>query len=164
MLLKLRKVLEDSINDYGMDGFPRCFKVADLGSSSGPNSLLFVDTIIDIVHATCQRKDFDVPEFQVFLNDLPENDFNTMFRMVQPFYSRLTDEKGDKSSDKCFVSGVPGSFYTRLFPTRSLDFVHSSSSVHWLSQVLPLVLNFDFENYEYHWFFKSNFYNLKLSE
>ncbi|KAK1395420.1 SABATH methyltransferase 22 [Heracleum sosnowskyi] len=135
LLLKSRKVVEDCINKYGINGFPQCFKLADLGCSSGPNTLLPVKTIIDTVHATCQRKGLDVPEFQVFLNDLPENDFNTTFRMVQPFYSRLADEKGDKFKDKCFISGVPGSFYTRLFPSGSLDFVHSSSSVHWLSQV-----------------------------
>ncbi|XP_025886537.1 S-adenosyl-L-methionine:benzoic acid/salicylic acid carboxyl methyltransferase 2-like isoform X2 [Solanum lycopersicum] len=31
--------------------------------------------------------------------------------------------------------GVAGSFYTRLFPSNSLHFVHSSYSLHWLSQV-----------------------------
>lgn len=137
MILKAIKVLEETIEDYGTHDFPECFKLADLGCSSGPNTLLLVKTIIDAVHATCQRRGFDVPEFQVFLNDLPENDFNTTFRMVQPFYSRLTDEKGDTYKDKCFISGVPGSFYTRLFPSRSLDFVNSSNSVHWLSQVIP---------------------------
>ncbi|KAL8104447.1 putative jasmonic acid carboxyl methyltransferase 2 [Apium graveolens] len=135
LLLKSRQVLEDSINDYGINGFPQCFKLADLGCSSGPNTLFLVNTVIDIVHATCQHKDFHVPEFQVFLNDLPGNDFNTIFKMVQPFHSRLADEKGDTCKDKCFISGVPGSFYTRLFPSTSLDFIHSSSSLHWLSQV-----------------------------
>ncbi|CAA3032622.1 SAM dependent carboxyl methyltransferase, partial [Olea europaea subsp. europaea] len=36
----------------------------------------------------------------------------------------------------CFISCVPGSFYGRLFPKKSLHFVHSSSSLHWLSQCL----------------------------
>ncbi|XP_069153311.1 S-adenosyl-L-methionine:benzoic acid/salicylic acid carboxyl methyltransferase 3-like isoform X2 [Solanum lycopersicum] len=31
--------------------------------------------------------------------------------------------------------GVAGSFYTRLFPSNSLHFVHSSYSLHWLSQI-----------------------------
>ncbi|CDY54689.1 BnaC01g42250D [Brassica napus] len=39
------------------------------------------------------------------------------------------------SEIKCFVSGVPGSFYSRLFPSKSLHFVHSSLSLHWLSKV-----------------------------
>lgn len=50
-------------------------------------------------------------------------------------------EKGGKLGN-CFVTGMPGSFYGRIFPTRSLDFVHSSASVHWLSQV-----NFHLEIY-----------------
>ncbi|XP_019241122.1 PREDICTED: salicylate carboxymethyltransferase-like isoform X2 [Nicotiana attenuata] len=31
--------------------------------------------------------------------------------------------------------GVAGSFYNRLFPSKSIHFVHSSYSLHWLSQV-----------------------------
>ncbi|KAJ9560036.1 hypothetical protein OSB04_005196 [Centaurea solstitialis] len=39
--------------------------------------------------------------------------------------------------NKCnyYISGVPGSFYGRLFPSHTLHFIHSSSSLHWLSQV-----------------------------
>ncbi|KAK8276594.1 hypothetical protein V6Z11_D10G210500 [Gossypium hirsutum] len=32
--------------------------------------------------------------------------------------------------EKCFIRGVAGSFYHRLFPTRSLHFVHSSGALH----------------------------------
>ncbi|KAK1391102.1 Benzoate carboxyl methyltransferase [Heracleum sosnowskyi] len=134
-LLRSIKVLEDSVDGFGIDGFPQCFRLADLGCASGPNSLLVVTTIIDNVRALCQQKDLTVPEFQVFLNDLPDNDFNTIFKIVKPSYSSLANGKGDTLGDNCFISGVPGSFYTRLFPSRSIHFVHSSNSVHWLSQV-----------------------------
>ncbi|KAJ0619761.1 putative methyltransferase [Helianthus annuus] len=60
-----------------------CFMIADLGCSSGMNTLSLASNIIDIVH-------------EVF---------------------------------------VPGSFYGRLFPDESLHLIHSSYSVHWLSQV-----------------------------
>ncbi|XP_047306539.1 benzoate carboxyl methyltransferase-like, partial [Impatiens glandulifera] len=50
------------------------------------------------------------------------NDFNNIFSAL-PIGS------------KCFVSGVPASFYGRLFASKSLHFVHSSFSLHWLSQV-----------------------------
>ncbi|KAG8645517.1 hypothetical protein MANES_10G070900v8 [Manihot esculenta] len=33
------------------------------------------------------------------------------------------------------LPGMPGTFYGRLFPIETLDFVHSSCSLHWLSQV-----------------------------
>lgn len=137
-LLRSSKVLEASVNDFAINGFPQCFALADLGCSSGPNSLLVVTTIIDNVRAVCQQKDLVVPEFQVYLNDLPDNDFNTIFKFVKPSSSSLTDGKEDALGDNCFISGVPGSFYARLFPSRSLHFVHSSNSVHWLSQVTTL--------------------------
>ncbi|KAL0307798.1 UNVERIFIED_CONTAM: Salicylate carboxymethyltransferase [Sesamum angustifolium] len=36
---------------------------------------------------------------------------------------------------QCFVYRAPGSFYGRLFAAKSLHFVHSSSSLMWLSKV-----------------------------
>ncbi|KAF3496536.1 hypothetical protein DY000_02055819 [Brassica cretica] len=69
----------------------------------------------------------NVPEIECGLNDLTENDFNTSFKLVPSFLDK-------QAKEKCFVSGVPGSFYSRLFPSQSLHFVHSSFSVHWLSK------------------------------
>ncbi|WOG90820.1 hypothetical protein DCAR_0310066 [Daucus carota subsp. sativus] len=127
---------QDTIESYGTHGFAECFKLADLGCSSGPNSLLFVKNIVDIVHAVCLKKNVKTPdEFQVFLNDLPNNDFNALLKLTPEFSSMLENEKGLDKNVKCFISGVAGSFYTRLFPSKSLHFVHSSSSLHWLSQV-----------------------------
>ena len=138
VIFKARDVLEDAIKDYSSHGFPECFKLADLGCSSGPNALLIVANIVDSVRALCQKKNLKAPdEYQVFLNDLPKNDFNSLFEIIPSFHSKvLENESGPEKSANCYISGVPGSFYTRLFPTKSLHFVHSSSSVHWLSQVL----------------------------
>nr|XP_043620281.1 probable jasmonic acid carboxyl methyltransferase 2 [Erigeron canadensis] len=123
--------IHEAINQIAneLHGFPRCFKVADLGCSSGQNTLFVVSNIIDKVHSTCKRNNFDVPQFQVFLNDLFENDFNIIFRSLPTFYTKL------KKCSPCFVSAVPGSFYGRLFPNESIHLFHSSYSVHWLSQV-----------------------------
>ncbi|KAL1803404.1 hypothetical protein ACET3Z_032051 [Daucus carota] len=142
-IFKARDVLEDAIKDYGSHGFPECFKLADLGCSSGPNALLLVANIVDSVRALCQKKNLKAPdEYQVFLNDLPKNDFNSLFEMIPSFHSKvLENESGPEKSANCYISGVPGSFYTRLFPTKSLHFVHSSSSVHWLSQVPKTLLD-----------------------
>ncbi|KAK2990045.1 hypothetical protein RJ640_015436 [Escallonia rubra] len=75
-----------------------------------------------------------MPEIQVSLNDLPQNDFNNIFKSLPEFFDKLRKEKGE-SLGPCFIAGVPGSFYGRVFPSKSLDFVYSSYSVHWLSQV-----------------------------
>ncbi|KAL9142249.1 hypothetical protein ABFS82_14G156600 [Erythranthe guttata] len=113
------------INDIG---FPKCFKIADLGCSSGPNALSVISRIIEkIEHLSKENNN----EYEVFLSDLHGNDFNNLFKMLPDFYDKLTT---NNPSIKCFVSGLPGSFYGRLFPTNSLDFVHSSYSLHWLSR------------------------------
>ncbi|KAJ0736859.1 putative caffeine synthase [Helianthus annuus] len=129
-------VLNDAINKIANDlnGFPRSFKIADLGCSSGPNTLFLVANIIDMVHDICSENNSQVPQFQVFLNDLFENDFNTVFRSLPAFYTKMREKKGDDCGS-CFVYAVPGSFYGRLFPNESIHLFHSSYAVHWLSRV-----------------------------
>ncbi|MCD7465282.1 hypothetical protein HAX54_000964 [Datura stramonium] len=107
--------------------------IADLDCSSGPNTFLPVSQLIQTIHKECKSNGQQSPEFHVFLNDLPENDFNTIFRLLPTFYEDL--RKQNIGGDRVFVTGVAGSFYTRLFPSNSLHFVHSSYSLHWLSQV-----------------------------
>ncbi|CAK9150384.1 unnamed protein product [Ilex paraguariensis] len=135
VLLKTKPVIEDSIKDmYINGGLPECLKIADLGCSSDPNTLFLVSEIIDIFHGLCKQHSHRAPEFQVFLNDLPENDFNSIFNSLSFYFDKLKKEKGDLFGPT-FILAMPGSFYQRLFPRKSLDFVHSSYSVHWLSQV-----------------------------
>ncbi|KFK44098.1 hypothetical protein AALP_AA1G215600 [Arabis alpina] len=115
--------------------------IADLGCSTGPNSLLSISNIVDTIQNLCSDLDRPVPELRVSLNDLPSNDFNYIFASLPEFYDRLNKRDNDGlgfgrgGGESCFVSAVPGSFYGRLFPRQSLHFVHSSSSLHWLSQV-----------------------------
>ncbi|KAF5811863.1 putative methyltransferase [Helianthus annuus] len=112
----------------------QCFKIADLGCSSSKNTLLVISNIMDIVIEVCKENRYKPPQFEVCLNDLFGNDFNTLFKLLPDFYAKLKKDKG-KHFSPCFVSAVPGSFYCRLFPDQSLHLVHSSYSVHWLSQV-----------------------------
>ncbi|KAL3503557.1 hypothetical protein ACH5RR_038006 [Cinchona calisaya] len=83
------------------------------------------------------------PEFSAFFSDLPSNDFNTLFQLLPPY-------DGGSSMEEClasnnhrsyFAAGVPGSFYRRLFPARSIDVFYSAFSLHWLSQVPDIVLD-----------------------
>ncbi|XP_021300863.1 benzoate carboxyl methyltransferase-like [Herrania umbratica] len=136
VLSKARPILEDTIKDmFSNVSSTDCIKVADLGCSSGPNTFMAISIVVDAFHEMCQQAQLkSSPEIQAFLNDLPENDFNSVFRSVASFTDRIKKEKGDKFGP-CFVTGVPGSFYGRLFPNRSLHLVHSSYSVHWLSKV-----------------------------
>ncbi|KAL6565782.1 hypothetical protein OROHE_004837 [Orobanche hederae] len=120
--------------------FPKhSFKMADLGCSSGPNTLLVVSRVIDKIEELCKENNYShAPEFEVFLSDLPENDFNNLFKMLPEFYDQKLNHQENTNDDqrpKTFIYGLPGSFYGRLVPSKSLHFVCSSYSLQWLSQV-----------------------------
>ncbi|KAJ1275493.1 hypothetical protein BS78_05G139800 [Paspalum vaginatum] len=78
---------------------------ADIGCSSGPNTLLLVsevmNTISDRVRETADNS--PVKEVQFFLNDLPGNDFNLVFRSLEQLHSLAT------VAAPCYIAGLPGS-------------------------------------------------------
>ncbi|KAF5740785.1 jasmonate O-methyltransferase-like [Tripterygium wilfordii] len=130
-----KPVMEEALVEMLSTNYiPESMGIADLGCSSGPNTLLVISEILDIVCAKCRNLGRPAPEFRVSLNDLPTNDFNSIFASLPAFYNKLNLDKGS-GFGPCFVSGIAGSFYGRLFPSKSLHFLHSSSSLHWLSQV-----------------------------
>ncbi|XP_019166101.1 PREDICTED: salicylate carboxymethyltransferase-like [Ipomoea nil] len=131
-ILMAKSITEKAITSlYTSLNNPKSISIADLGCSSGPNTLLAVSNLVKAVdnHRKKLRR-LHSPEFQIYLNDLPTNDFNTIFRSLPDFRTEMGDGFG-----LCFFNGVPGSFYDRLFPADSLHFVHASYSLHWLSQV-----------------------------
>ncbi|XP_044504819.1 loganic acid O-methyltransferase-like [Mangifera indica] len=98
--------------------------IADLGCAMGPNTFIAVQNIIDSVKQRFQSDGIDSgsTEFHVFFNDHVVNDFNTLFISMP-------------SDKEYFAAGVPGSFQNRLFPKASLDVIHSSYSLQWLSKL-----------------------------
>ncbi|CAJ1973067.1 unnamed protein product [Sphenostylis stenocarpa] len=134
MISKVKPILEESMRSLYSDSVPSCFKVGDLGCSSGPNALQVAYDIIDVVHDISRSFNREPPStFQIYLNDQFQNDFNNIFQSLPCFYERLRQEKGERFG-ACFVNATPGSFYGRLFPNNSMHFFHSSTSLHWLSQ------------------------------
>ncbi|CAO2183152.1 unnamed protein product [Urochloa humidicola] len=147
----LKSLITNAATDVYMSQMPERFTVADLGCSSGPNALCLVEAIVGSIGRVRRRRPpashhQPPPEFSVLLNDLPTNDFNTIFFSLPEFTDRLkaaaagagagTDDD-DRARPMVFLSGVPGSFYGRLFPRNSVHFICSCSSLHWLSQVPP---------------------------
>ncbi|KAK6791941.1 hypothetical protein RDI58_011022 [Solanum bulbocastanum] len=135
-----KSIIDEAISSLYNNLSPReTICIADLGCSSGPNTLLPVSQLIRTIDKERKNKDYESLKFHVFLNDLPNNDFNTIFRFLPTFHESLRKqnmgEDGLFDRPNCFVRGVDGSFYTRLFPSNSLHFVHSSYGLHWLSQV-----------------------------
>ncbi|KAK4397157.1 Benzoate carboxyl methyltransferase [Sesamum angolense] len=112
VILEAMPVLDDTLRDMfaaAESGFPKCWKML------------------------CRKKNFsgsdNSPEFEVFLNDLPDNDFNNLFKLISGQVIGKNKKRG------CFLYGLPRSFYERLFPSNTLHFAYSSCSLHWLSQI-----------------------------
>ncbi|XP_021745826.1 salicylate carboxymethyltransferase-like isoform X1 [Chenopodium quinoa] len=137
-ILSMSKSLrENVIREFYRMEHPTTLCIADLGCSSSDQNCLsgVLYGLIETIDKARREFGHGGPqEYHICLNDLPGNDFNTVFRSVTSFKEKLKQEMGDDYGH-CFVNGVPGSFYGRLFPTNSLHFVHSSASLHWLSQV-----------------------------
>ncbi|KAF7810867.1 7-methylxanthosine synthase 1-like isoform X2 [Senna tora] len=95
-----KPILEESLKKmYCNNKFPRCLKVADLGCSSGPNTLEFVSEIMSIIADAGRLSNLKVEEerqsIQFFLNDLYGNDFNTVFKSIPHLYKRLEEDERD---------------------------------------------------------------------
>ncbi|XP_059658341.1 loganic acid O-methyltransferase-like [Cornus florida] len=100
------------------------FRIADLGCSVGPNTYIAMQNIIEAVEEKYKSKGLEsqLPEFQVFFNDHVTSDFNTLFTFLPP-------------ERRYFATGVPGSFYGRLFPKSCIHIMHASYALQWLSKV-----------------------------
>ncbi|CAJ1948324.1 unnamed protein product [Sphenostylis stenocarpa] len=134
VIMKVKPVLEENVKRLMSNiSFDSCWRVADLGCSSGPNSLLFVSNILSIMDNDSICLDQRVPRvFQIYLNDLFANDFNTIFKLIPDFYQSIHQEGHNLRT--CFIHATPGNFYGRLFPDDYIHVFHSSYCLHWLSQ------------------------------
>ncbi|KAF8641717.1 hypothetical protein HU200_067740 [Digitaria exilis] len=135
-MFQIKPVLEEATREVYTSVLPRTMVVADLGCSSGPNTLRFVSEVISIIARYCKELGLphNHPELQFFLNDLPGNDFNNLFELVNQFEKLTAKNRQGEALPPCYISGLPGSFYTRLFPGQSVHLFHSLFCLHWRSQ------------------------------
>ncbi|CAE5963374.1 unnamed protein product [Arabidopsis arenosa] len=122
------KLILEKLNAKTLISDSNTFHIADLGCATGPNTFFLVDDIIKSVETSLRKSNSSKPEFLVFFNDLPHNDFNTLF----------TSLPQDRSY---FAVGVPGSFYGRVLPQSSVHMVVTVGATHWLSSVPKEVLD-----------------------
>ena len=119
----------------------RLIRIADYGCGYGRNTLECAQFIVSKILELDEEDNGPVlqkettrelinAELQYFFVDLPDNDFNILFRMLHS-----PDCVTDLQGLKFFASGVPGSFYERVLPEGSVDFATTTYSIHWLSQV-----------------------------
>lgn len=133
--MKVKIILEENVKRMMSNiNIESCCKIADLGCSSGPNALITMSNILNIMYNASLSLNKRVPRvFQIYLNDLFGNDFNSIIKLIPDFYQSIHQEKRGNFG-KCFIHATPGSFYGRLFPDNYIHFFHSSYSLHWLSQ------------------------------
>ncbi|CAK9152806.1 unnamed protein product [Ilex paraguariensis] len=107
------------------------FRIADFGRSTGPNTLLAMQIILEAVERKFKSEKPTtqfVLEFQVFFSDQVLSDVNTLFQSLPP-------------ERRYHAAGVAGFFYDTLFPTASLHFAFSSSSLCWISDLPKEILD-----------------------
>ncbi|XP_065618710.1 loganic acid O-methyltransferase-like, partial [Quercus suber] len=121
------KINEAIANHFDIQTFfgsknPVC--IVDLGCSTGANTFITVQTIVEAIKLKYKSKGVNaqIPDFLVFFNDNVSNDFNTLFKSLPP-------------NRQYFAAGVPGSFHGCLFPKGSLHLIHSSCALNWLSKI-----------------------------
>ncbi|KAL5729776.1 indole-3-acetate O-methyltransferase [Ranunculus cassubicifolius] len=140
-------LLEETLDGVQLESPEDPFVVADLGCSCGKNTISTMDVIIKHITKRYEALGYhNLPEFSAFFSDLPSNDFNTLFQLLPPLSTNInggTMEEclASNGQRSYFAAGVPGSFYRRLFPARSINVFHSAFSLHWLSQVPESVLD-----------------------
>ncbi|XP_062220140.1 anthranilate O-methyltransferase 2-like [Phragmites australis] len=136
-ILKTKPVLHKAVEAAHASLTPTGTMVlADLGCSSGPNTLLVVSEVLGAI-ADCREElggQQEPVHVQFFLNDLPGNDFNLVFQSLELFKNLTANEKGE-AMPPYYIAGLPGSFYTRLFPDRCVHIFHSSYCLMWRSKV-----------------------------
>jgi hypothetical protein len=135
-------IIEKAIKEACTSLVPKTMIVADLGCSSGPNTLLFISNVIDTIAGQCNRTIYEryPVEVQIFLNDLPGNDFNQLFSSLENLKHGKIMEQMGYTPPLYYISGLPKSYYNRLFPRQSVHLFHSACCLQWRSQVFVLML------------------------
>ncbi|KAL6874050.1 hypothetical protein ACP4OV_014132 [Aristida adscensionis] len=133
----IEEAVASLVDGGAADRFPGGMMIADLGCSSGPNTLVLASTAVDAVRRRCAQLRQPPPELCVHFNDLPGNDFNSVIKSWADYKETLDDQ----GLGPVLTSVVPGSFHGRLFKKRSLHLVCSTASLHWLSQAPEDLVN-----------------------
>ncbi|RCV10500.1 hypothetical protein SETIT_2G116600v2 [Setaria italica] len=135
VIRETKPIIENATKEVYTALLPKTMIIVDLGCSAGPNTLLFMSNVIGVIADQCKSSEGDPVELQFFLNDLPGNDFNELFRAIQKFETSGTMDQPGHVPPLHYISGLPGSYYNRLFPRQSVHLFHSSYCLHWRSQV-----------------------------
>jgi hypothetical protein len=110
--------------DLGYDDRP--IVIADYGSSEGKNSLAPMRAAIAVLRA---RAGLQRPIF-VYHTDLPANDFNTLFEVLESHPDSYV-----RGVRNVFSGAIGRSFYQHVLPPSYVDLAWSSYAAVWLSRL-----------------------------
>ena len=132
----LQPSLAEAVTLMRLPAHPSPLRIADFGSATGRNAFTYVDFLVNCMRREYEARNMAIPEVQAFFNDLPGNDFNTLFGLLPPMKEQADSEAPSALLREYFAAGVPGSFYGRLFPKSSLHFAICMHCLHWISKVI----------------------------
>lgn len=120
--------LVDAAGSFPLPSSPTPVLIGDFGCAGGANEMVPLAAAIDAVRG----RDADVP-VEVAHTDLPENDFGPLFALLGGPDGYPHGRTG------VYPSVVGRTLYGPLFPARRLYLGWSSITLHWLSDVPPVV-------------------------
>ncbi|KAK9749647.1 hypothetical protein RND81_02G140800 [Saponaria officinalis] len=145
----VKQITTETIQEVYLANTPQNLAIADMGCSTGPNTLSIIKELYEAVENAYRKAQINgpksPPQICFYLNDLHTNDFNSIFKALPEFY-RENISGGNNVNESnlqgyfrpsVFIAASPGSFYGPIFPRNFLHFVYSSYSLHWLSKVPP---------------------------
>ena len=135
MVLNCIERLIATRNHQGISSTP--FVIADIGTADGGTSIPLMHDIIAMIRR--DRNHSNTP-IQICYEDQADNDWNSLLNNIQ---NRNDNKIGidpasyflNGSFNNIFVSLCGSSFYEQCFVADSLDFVFSSTAMHWLSSI-----------------------------
>jgi SAM dependent carboxyl methyltransferase len=119
-------LLEDAARKIKSDSADQPIVIADYGSSQGKNSLVPIRLAVATLRA---RFGPERPIF-VFHIDLPANDFNALFNVLD-----ADPQRYELAGPQIFPCAIGRSFYRNVLPCTSVDLGWSSYAAVWLSRI-----------------------------
>ncbi|EGC31804.1 hypothetical protein DICPUDRAFT_82327 [Dictyostelium purpureum] len=116
---KINSLIEKPINNFKNSPNKKTFKILDIGSSHGKNSVLFLDSIL--TNAQIKNKD----AIEIYHCDQEINNFTELFFEVNK------NENSYKNKWDIFSFAIGNSFLNQLMPSGSCDFIFSFNTFHW---------------------------------
>ena len=114
--------IEENVLPHLLIDCNKLFTILEYGAGPGTSSEFVLKPLLQSIHQKQHEQ-----RVMVFFEDLPSNPWGQVFENVP---ATLSDSGIDMN--KLHLAGIGKSFYESLLPPDSVDFVYSSTAMHWL--------------------------------